>query len=137
MAIQIHLCYDPEDTKLKRYNLLEYNKRSSRASALHIKYKIYSVLVEQFTDDMKVNQKLFRQKYTKKIEDILTRNEHERWVAYTRSIGYVYASIEEVEKYYEKSKNYVYYLARMHPALVEFNKLNKASKELSKICKKK
>jgi len=137
LAIQIHLCYDPEDTKLKRYNLLEYNKRSSRASALHIKYKIYSVLIEQFTDDMKVNQKLFRQKYTKKIEDILTRNEHERWVAYTRSIGYVSASIEEVERYYEKANNYVYYLARMHPALVEFNKLNKVSKELSKICKEK
>lgn len=137
LAIQIHLCYDPEDTQLKRYNLLEYNKRSSRASALHIKYKIYSILKEEFTNDMKENQKKFKQKYSKKIEDELTKNEHERWVAYTRSIGYVQASTKEVKQYYEKSKNYVYYLARMHPALVEFNKLDKLSKELSKICKEK
>ena len=137
LAIQIHLFYDPEDKNLKRYNKLEYNKRSSRASALHIKYKIYSVLEEQFKNNMKENQKIFKQKYSKQIEEKLTKNEHERWVAYTRSIGYVKATIEQVEKYYEKSKSYVYYLARMHPALVEYEKLDKISKELSKITKEK
>jgi hypothetical protein len=42
-----------------------------------------------------------------------------------------------VEKYYKKSKSYVYYLARMQPALVEYNKLDKISKELSRITKEK
>ena len=136
LAIQIHLSYDPEDTQLKRYNMLEYNKRSSRASALHIKYKIYSVLEDSFTDDMKENQRLFKEKYSDKIEDLLSRNEHERWNAYMRSIGYVYASIEEVEKYYETTKHHVYYLARMHPALVDYDKLDEVSKKLTRICKK-
>ena len=31
----------------------------------------------------------------------------------------------------------MHYLARMHPALVEFNKLDEISKDLSRICKKK
>lgn len=134
LAVQIHLFYDPEDTKLERYNLLEYNKRSSRASALHIKYKIYSVLKDLFTEDMKENQRLFKEKYSDKIEELLTINEHERWNAYMRSIGYVCASIDEVESYYRRVNNYVYYLARMHPALVEFDKLDEVSKELSRIC---
>ncbi len=136
LATQIYLCYNPKDTKLERYNLLEYNKRSSRASALHIKYKIYSILEELFTNDMKENLKIFKEKYSDEIEDLLTINEHERWSAYMRSIGYTYASIEDVEKYYDKTKHHVYYLAKMHPALVEFDELDKVSQELSRVCKK-
>ena len=136
LAIKIHLAYDPEDTDLERYNLLEYNKRSSRASALHIKYKIYSILENDFTNNMKDNQKLFKERYTKEIEDLLVLNEHERWNAYMRSIGYVHASIEEVKSYYELTKHYIYYLARMHPSIVEFDKLDDISKEISKICNK-
>lgn len=137
LAIQVHLSYDPEDVELHRYNLREYNKRSSRASALHIKYKLYSVLKDKFTDDMKENLKLFRNIYSPKIEKILIKNEHDRWMAYTRSIGYVYASLDEVAKYYQKNKHYIHYLARMHPALVEFNELDNVSKKLSKITSKK
>ena len=64
---------------------------------------------------------------------MLTRNEHDRWTAYTRSIGYVHASIEDVKSYYPKTNHYVYYLARMHPALVTFEELDKLSDDLSKI----
>ena len=133
LAIKVHLAYDPEDKDLKRYNLREYNKRSSRASALHIKYKLYSILGDKFTEDMKENQKVFRSMYTPEIEKLLSRNEHDRWNAYMRSIGYVCASIKEVEKYYNKTKHHIHYLARMHPALVEYDKLDSVSKELSKI----
>ena len=136
LAMQVHLSYDPEDSKLERYNLLEYNKRSSRASALHIKYKIYSVLGDKFTEDMHENQKLFNEIYSCEIEDLLTKNEHERWNAYMRSIGYVYASIDVVKSYYNSTNHYIHYLARIHPALVEFNKLDEVSKELSIICQK-
>ena len=137
LAIQIHLAYDPKDVKLEKYNLLEYNKRSSRASALHVKYKLYSVLEEDFTNDMKLNQKLFREKYSKKVEELLTINEHERWNAYMRSIGYVYASIDDVKRYFEQTNNYIHYLARMHPNLVDFDKLDEVSQDLSNICNKK
>jgi len=53
-----------------------------------------------------------------------------------RSIEYTYASIEDVEKYYNKTKHHVYYLAKMHPALVEFDELDKVSQELSRVCQK-
>lgn len=86
-----------------------------------------------FTDDMNENLKLFRKLYNEEIEDKLTRNEHDRWNAYTRSIGYIHASIEEVKNYYDKTNYYVYYLARMHPALVTFEELYNLSVELSKL----
>ena len=133
IAEQIHLTYNPDDTKLEKYNLLEYNKRSSRASGLHIKYKIYSILQDKYTDDMKENLRLFREMYNDEIEEVLTRNEHDRWNAYTRSIGYIKASIDDVKKYYEKTNHYVYYLARLHPALVTFEELDNLSIELSKL----
>ena len=75
IAIQIHLSYDPEDKNLQRYNLREYNKRSSRASALHIKYKLYSILEDKYTNNMRNNLKLFREIYSKKIT---------RWIRYIR-----------------------------------------------------
>ena len=136
LAKEVHLAYDPDDKDLKRYNLREYNKRSSRASAIHIKYRLKAVLGDNYTDDMKENQRLFKEKYNDKIEEILSRNEHDRWSAYMRSIGYVYVSFKEVAKYYERNNHYVDYLARRHPALVEYDELDKVSKELSKITSK-
>ena len=45
---------------------------------------------------MQENQRLFKEMYSKDILDMLARNEHERWMAYMRSIGYVYVSTKEV-----------------------------------------
>ena len=98
-----------------------------------ISYKFFYVLGNEYTSDMKKNQRLFKEKYNDKIEEILSRNEHDRWNAYTRSIGYVYVSCKEVANYYESNKHYIHYLARRHPALVEYDELDKVSKELSKI----
>ena len=137
IAREIHLAYNPDDKNLEKYNLREYNKRSSRALALHIKYKLFYVLGNEYTSDMKENQRLFKEKYNSEIENILSRNEHNRWNAYMRSIGYVYVSCGEVAKYYESNGHYIHYLARRHPALVEYDELDKVSKELSKITSKK
>ena len=136
LAQQIHLTYDPFDKELKRYNSREYNKRTSRACALHIKYKLFAVLGDKYTEDMNKNLELFRKKYNSKIEQELSKNEHDRWNAYMRSIGYVYVSTDEVKNYYKKTKHHVNYLARMHPALVSYDKLDDVSKELSKITSK-
>lgn len=136
LAKEVHLAYDPDDKDLKRYNLREYNKRSSRASAVHIKYRLKAVLGDNYTLDMKENQRLFKEIYNDKIEEILSRNEHDRWSAYTRSMGYVYISCKEVARYYKSNNHYVDYLARRHPALVEYDELDNVSKELSKITSK-
>lgn len=136
LAQQIHLSYDPFDKELKRYNSREYNKRTSRACALHIKYKLFAVLGDKYTENMKKNLELFREKYNSSIEKELSKNEHDRWNAYMRSIGYVYVSTDEVKNYYKKTKHHVNYLARMHPALVSYDELDDVSKELSKITSK-
>ena len=133
LAIQVNLAYDPTDHDLRNYNLMEYNKRSSRASALHIKYKMYSILKEKFSENMRDNQELMKKLYTKEIEQLLTENEHDRWMAYTRSIGYIKASLEDVTKYYKTSNTYINYLARMHPCLVPFNQLDTLSQEINRI----
>ena len=136
LAQQIHLTYDPLDKELKRYNSREYNKKTSRACALHIKYKLFAVLGDKYMEDMNKNLELFRKKYNSKIEQELSKNEHDRWNAYMRSIGYVYVSTDEVKNYYKKTKHHVNYLARMHPALVSYDELDDVSKELSKITSK-
>ena len=135
-AREIHLFYDPEDIYFQKYNLLESNKRSSRASALHRKYKYYSILQESYTEDEETNKKLLKNKYNKEIEEQLIKNEHERWNAYMRSMGYTKATIEEVNNYYPITHHYIHYLAKMHPAIVKYEELDKISKELSKITKK-
>lgn len=133
LAIKVHLGYDPSDKDLMRYNLREYNKRSSRSCALHIKYKFFAVLGDKYTLDMKQNQKLFQKMYSSKLEELLARCEHDRWIAYMRSVGYIKVDANKVSSYYKKNKNYIDYLGRRHPALVSYDDLDKISKELSKI----
>ncbi|MBR2290098.1 MAG: NAD-binding protein [Clostridia bacterium] len=133
LAKQIHLAYSPDDKAFAGYNKREYFKKSSRASALHMKYKIYAILKDKFTDDMKQNQELFKIMYNKEIEEILAENEHERWNAYTRSIGYKKATVPEVIAYYPETKRHENSLARLHPALVPWNELDEVSEGLKEI----
>lgn len=133
LAIKVHLGYDPSDKELKRYNLREYNKRSSRSCAVHIKYKFFAILGDKYANNMKENQRLFREIYSNKIEELLARNEHDRWMAYMRSIGYMKVDTDKVMSYFEKNKHYIDYLSRRHPGLVSYDELDKVSKELSNI----
>lgn len=132
MAEKIHLSYEPEDIELKKYNKNEYNKRSSRASALHVKYKLYSVLREHYTNDTNQNLQLFREIYSEELEEILSQNEHDRWNAYMRSVGYTLASIDDVKKYYPIIGDHRDFLGRRHPALVDYDELDKVTEELRK-----
>lgn len=141
LARQIHFAYTSAEkykamTSRERevdYNKLEYSKRSSRASALHIKYKLYSVLGDKFTNDMKKNQELFSSMYNKNIENKLADCEHSRWNAYERSIGYSSVDAREVEKYYSYTKYHENGLTKQHPALVDNKDLDKVSDDLRKI----
>ncbi len=137
LARNVHLAYDltddPIDIKLKRFYEKEYNVRSSRAMALHLKYKIYSILKEDYSKDDKKNILLFKEKIKdKKIFDKLARNEHDRWMAYLRTNGYTYIDAYEVKKYKEKTNSHIHYLAKLHPCLAPFDEL----KNIAKIIKK-
>ena len=115
------------------YYLNEYNKRSSRASGLHVKYKLYSILRENYSNNLNENLKMFRKIYTEELEELLAKNEHERWNAYMRTIGYTKATIDDVRNYYPILKDHKDYLGRRHPALVSFEELDNVSKMLQSI----
>ncbi len=115
------------------YYLNEYNKRSSRASGLHVKYKLYSILRENYSNNLNENLKMFREIYTEELEEVLAKNEHDRWNAYMRTIGYTKATIDDVKKYYPILKDHRDYLGRRHPALVPFEELDNVSRQLQNI----
>ena len=145
LAKQIHLAYGSndndknleekinDDDAIKEYNEREYNKRSSRASAVHIKYKLYYVLKDKFTNDMTKNQKLLKKIYNDKIQKELVDNEHDRWNAYERCIGYSNVSLDRVKKYYSYVNHYENSLTKEHPAIVDNMDLDNISKELNKL----
>lgn len=132
-AKRVHLAYNPSDKKLKEYYKIEYYKKSSRAFALHIKYKMYSILKEESNNLEKIKKAI----ENPAIQDQLVKNEHDRWNAYMRSECYKKATIKEVEQYYKDTNHHVHHLARLHPGLTDYDKLDEISKQLSKIRNKK
>ena len=130
LAKEIHLSHNKV---IKDYYKNEINKRSSRARALHVKYKLYFILKEQYIGNLDEDLKKYREINTKEIEDLIAENEHERWNAYMRSIGYTCVSMNEVKKYYPLIKSYKDHIGKRHPSLIPFNKLDKLSEELKEL----
>lgn len=81
---------------------IEYNYRSSFASVLHAKYKIYCGIPGA---DKKPEER------EEKDREALRRLEHQRWNAYMRSVGYVYAPVRNE-------------MAKTHNCLVPFDQLS-------------
>lgn len=138
LAKNVHLSYDSSDdtidVKLKKFYDKEYFIRSSRATALHLNYKIFSVLKDKYKPDkLAENFELFKEKIKdEKVFEELARNEHDRWVAYMRTEGYKSVDVEEVAKYRDTTQNYVHFLAKLHPAIVPYDDLPRVSRELKK-----
>lgn len=137
LAIAVHLAYetngDSMNDKMKRFYQNSYFIKSSRASGLHFKYKIYSILKEQYQDDLKKDFKLFKEKLKDpNIFEMLAYNEHERWMAFVRSDGYTLATIEEARSYMETYHNHVDHIAKKHPALVPYDKLDDVAKKIQR-----
>ncbi len=116
------------------YHKYEYNRKSSRATAVHVKYKLYSILKEKYvSDDMEQNLANYEKLISDKdIQKILAFNEHDRWAAYMYGDGYRIATTEDVEKYYEKmGRDHKNTLAKLHPALVGNEDLGRAEREIN------
>ncbi len=129
LAKKVHLAYNPLDKEYKEYYKIEYYKNSSRATALHIKYKIYSILKKENASLQEIKEILSKDE----VRDVLAKNEHDRWNAYMRADGYRASSIKEVEEYEKIVHHYVYHLAKLHPALVSYDELDHLSEQLEKI----
>lgn len=113
MTKEVHFAYD-NSKNLDNFYKKNYNIKSSRAFALHIKYKIYSVLKDKYTGNIDEDIKNFKKCLeNKQTLDALIKNEHDRWTAYMRSDGYKLATKEEVNSYKNIIKSHVNSLAKL------------------------
>lgn len=136
-AESIHLLYDKRDISIEKkiidYYNDNYNVKSSRAAALHLKYKMYSVLGSNTTNNLKEDLiKFEKEKNKTEIKNKLIKGEHERWVAYMRSCGFSGIDAKEAKKYERKTNSHIHYIAKLHPFLTDFDKLKEAGNILSK-----
>lgn len=106
-ALKCHMAWD--NAKEEEFWDIEYNYRSSVATALHKKARIHCNL--QFIDKPEEEMTEEEKKRNKAIEDL----EHCRWFAYMRSEGFVYSGSDD-----SSSRNE---LGKMHHNMVPTHRL--------------
>lgn len=140
LAKNVHLTYeeifsdgpiDVEDA-LRRYNIFEVNKRSNRANALHIRYKL-NLLGLDYTDDPQAEPVQMQAYYTEEKMEQLARAEHDRWMAFLESEGWLPSAKNQVEAY--KTSNisrgrHNCPVLKMHPYICPYEDLKELSEEL-------
>lgn len=111
-----------------------YSQRSSTASAVHIKYKLFDI--SKCTDLSKYDEEGIKN-LTHDIDaniERLSKIEHRRWMAFIRSEGYTKATIDDVKNYIGVTNGkHKFDAAKMHPCLVPWDDLDNLYYELSKI----
>ncbi len=146
LALAVHLCYcdalsEPSDSfkykkALNSFYTSEYSRRSSMAVALHIPAKLHScgIITHTSSDAAQLVSDQDICRYEKLLENdkfvtVLAKNEHERWNAFVRSEGFRAASIETFKKYAPITRSNKDELAKLHPCIVSWNKLDVLQKE--------
>jgi len=140
LAKNVHLAYEeifsdgPINVKeaLKRYNIFEVNKRSNRANALHIRYKL-NMLGLDYTEDPNVQPVCLEDSYTEEALDSMSYSEHSRWMAFLETEGWIPAEREEVLAYKDSGISKGRHncpILKMHPYICEYEKLKDLSLEL-------
>ena len=140
LAKNVHLAYeeifsDNEiDVKeaLKRYNIFEVNKRSNRANALHIKYKL-NLLGLDYTDDAQAESVQMKDYCTEEYLEKLSISEHDRWMAFLETEGWIPSTKEDVYLYRESGISKGRHncpILKMHPYICEYEKLKDLSLDL-------
>lgn len=140
IAKNVHLAYeeifsDGEiDVKeaIKRYNIFEINKRSNRANALHIRYKLNLLGLDYSSDEdvCSVNMSdYFSEEYLKK----LSISEHDRWIAFLEAEGWIPSTKEDVYAYRESGISKGRHncpILKMHPYICDYDELEELSLDL-------
>lgn len=154
LACSVHCEYcGGEETPemMENYIRNEYNRRSSIAAAIFLKYQIFVVLekikgneairsleydwvsniptsnmVKEYLAYLSASDSLPTEKeeVSRQRTTALAIMTHNRWNAYTRSLGFERAALFEVEEYYDVISHHVHKLAKKHPCLVEWEELD-------------
>lgn len=140
LAKNVHLVYESifADTEinveqaLANYNVFEVNKRSNRANAMHIRYKLRMLGLDYTTDPEAEEVQLEDYLTPERLKD-LTRAEHDRWMAFLESEGWITASMDEVKAYQASGVSAGRHncpLLKMHPYICPFEELTARSAAL-------
>lgn len=140
VAKNVHLAYeeifsDGEiDVKqaLKAYKVFEVNKRSNRANALHIRYKL-RMLGLDYTLDPAAEPVRLEAYYTDEAMDKMAFSEHSRWMAFLESEGWIPATREQVKAYIDSDISKGRHkcpILQMHPYICPYEDLKELSEEL-------
>lgn len=134
LSINVHLAYEEIFSgtdkidymkALQNYNAFEVNKKSNRANAMHIRYKLWMLGLD-YTDDQNAEEVDLNEYLNEKTIDELMIAEHDRWMAFLRTEGWETASLEDVEHYkkggFSNGKHNCSFL-KMHPYICPFNEL--------------
>lgn len=150
LSFAAHLCYndvldqDENNTEyIKAVNSFynsDYNRRSSRAAAVHFATKMLMCCGKVNSNDVFAKDEL--QKYKQNIikEDMLKKmaeNEHIRWNYFMATEGYQSGTIEDVKKYFSQTKSHKdESLSKTHPCIAPIDRLKNFEKEYNKWAKK-
>ena len=118
----------------KSYFSNEINRQSSKANALHLKYKLFTLgyTYQSLPKKKSLSQLESSENYINEIisykndKDILTKLskiEHKRWTAYERTEGLVGIPMDKLEKVYAITNSHKYNLAGMHGCICSWNEL--------------
>lgn len=140
LAKNVHLAYEEIfsdgdiDIKeaIKRYNIFEVNKRSNRANALHIRYKL-NLLGLDYTDEDNCESVPMNDYYTEEYLERLSISEHDRWMAFLETEGWITSTKENVYAYRESDISKGRHncpILKMHPYICEYEKLKDLSLDL-------
>ena len=140
LAKNVHLAYEeifsdgPIDVKgaLKRFNVFEVNKRSNRAAALHIRYKL-NLLGLDYTDAPGDESLHMGDYYTEEYMETLARAEHDRWMAFLETEGWTPSSHDDVYAYRASDISKGRHncpLLKMHPYICGYDDLKDLSLDL-------
>ena len=140
LAKNVHLVYEdifsdgPIDVPaaLSRYNLFETNKRSNRANALHIQYKL-AMLGLALSTDPQAEEVSLQDHLDDETLAQLTYAEHDRWMAFLESEGWHTATLEDVAAYQASGISKGRHncpLLKMHPYICPFEELQARSEAL-------
>ncbi len=141
LAKNVHLAYeeifsdgeiDVKDA-LKRYNIFEVNKRSNRANALHIRYKLNLMGLDYSADADDSECVKMNDYYTEEYIERLSVSEHDRWMAFLDSDGWTQSTKEDVYAYRESGISKGRHncpILKMHPYLCAYEELKELSEDL-------
>lgn len=120
--------------ELRNYNRLEVTKKSNRAAALNLQYKLWQIGYE-YTEEDVADERNELVDYLKmdELED-LARVEHDRWMAFYRTEGWSAISIEEAktEGYQKLSNNGKSALLMLHPDICPYEEIKGRCEMLSR-----